>query len=181
MMRRIAMLLAAVLLALTGCSSSTHDGGTGAATASPKGYQWKSLHRPNVKTIAVDIFESRDFRRGEEFRITTALAKEIEAYTPYKIAPRDKADTLLEGQIRRIRRPVLSNSGNGGVPNEQLFELTVDFTWKDLRSGKILVSRSVFEQITAYYPTLGEGSFIGSQLAAEKLAQGIVQQLEADW
>jgi len=149
--------------------------------ASSKGYQWKSLYRAGVETVAVDIFESKQFSRGDEFGLTTAIAKNIEAYTPYKIAPRDRADTLLEGSIRSIRRPVMSFSRNGGVPQEQFYELTVDFTWKDLRSGKILTQRTYFEQTTAYYPTLGEDTFVGQQSAVEKLALAIVQQMEADW
>jgi hypothetical protein len=167
------------LLIAGGCGYSSGPAATSGSR--PGGYQWRSLYRPGIKTVAVETFTSRDFRRGEEFRLSTAIAKEIEAYTPYKIAPRDSADTVLEGEIFSIRRPVLSSSGNGGVPNEQLFQITVNFTWKDLRTGKVLVSRQGFEQITAYYPTLGEGSFLGSQTADEKLALAIVQQLEADW
>jgi hypothetical protein len=169
------------LLLAGGCGYSSGTAVSSGSTSQPAGYQWRSLYRPGIKTVAVETFTSRDFRRGEEFRLSAAIAKEIEAYTPYKIAPRDSADTVLEGEIFSIRRPVLSSSSNGGVPNEQLFQLVVNFTWKDLRTGKILVSRKGFEQITAYYPTLGEGSFLGSQTADEKLALAIVQQLEADW
>jgi hypothetical protein len=178
-------LLTALTIAVTGCGyssgGSAPSSSSNTTSTSPDGYQWKSIYRPSVRTVAVDIFTSKEFRRGEEFRLTTAIAKEIEAYTPYKIAPRDSADTLLEGRIRNIRRPKLSDSANGGVPNEQLFVVTVDFTWKDLRTGKVLVSREAFEQTAAYYPTLGEGSFVGSQEAAERLALAIVHELEADW
>lgn len=173
------LILPLTLMLAAGCGYS--GGSSAPSSSSSSGYQWKSLYRPGIKTIAVGIFDSRDFRQGEEFRITTALAKEIEAYTPYKIAPRDSADSLIEGRIRRIQRPVIFNSSDGGVPAEQLFILTVDFTWKDLRTGKIIVSREAFEQVTSYYPTLGEGSFVGSQTAADKLALAIVQQMEADW
>ena len=177
-------LVALLLLAASGCGYSTGGTGDGAGASSASlatGYQWKSLHRPGIQTVAISVFTSREFRRYDEIRFTQALAKQVEAYTPYKLASRDVADTVLEGQIRSIRRPVLSSSSNGGVPNEQLFELAVDFTWKDLRSGKIIASRTLFDQTTAYYPTLGESSFVGGQTAAERLALAVVQQLEADW
>lgn len=186
--RAIASLALAV--ALTGCGYSNGGGASASfdadevnkpVKAGSAGYQWKSLYRAGVETVAVDIFESKEFRRGDEFGLTTAIAKQIEATTPYKIASRDRADTLLEGSIRSIKRPVISLSRNGGVPQEQFYRLTVDFVWKDLRNGKILTQRTYFDQTTAYYPTLGEDSFIGQQSAVEKLALAIVQQLEADW
>lgn len=169
-------LCAPLLVLLTGCGYSS--GSSGDAT---KSYQWKSLYRPGIKTVAISVFTSREFDRYDEIRFTQAVAKQLEAYTPYKIASRDVADTVLEGQIRSIRRTTQSNSRTGGVPQEQLFDLTVDFTWKDLRNGKIITSRTVFDQTTAYYPTLGEGAFVGSQTAAEKLALAVVQQMEGDW
>jgi hypothetical protein len=180
----------ALALVVAGCGYSNGVGSAASfdtsesampVKATPRGYQWKSLYRPGIETVAVDIFESKEFRRGDEFGLTTAIAKQIEATTPYKIAPRDRADTLLEGSVRSIHRPVMSLSRNGGVPQEQFYELTVDFVWKDLRNGKILTSRTYFDQTTAYYPTLGEDAFVGQQSAAERLALAIVQQMEADW
>ena len=47
--------------------------------------------------------------------------------------------------------------------------LTVNFTWKDLRTGRILLERKNFQQTATFYPTLREGEFIGSQEAVEKL------------
>jgi hypothetical protein len=66
-------------------------------------------------------------------------------------------------------------------PQEQLCRVRVNFVWKDQRSGKILVQRRRFEQDSPFYPTLGEGEFVGSQLNVENLAIGIVHELEADW
>jgi hypothetical protein len=37
------------------------------------------------------------------------------------------------------------------------------------------------EQTSSFYPTLGEGRFTGTQVATEKLALAIVQELQADW
>jgi len=59
--------------------------------------------------------------------------------------------------------------------------LRVNFIWNDLRTGRILTQRKGFEQATTYYPTLGEGELVGTQQAVERLALGIVQELQADW
>ena len=88
---------------------------------------------------------------------------------------------ILEGEITEIRVNTISNDYDLANPQEQLMTVVVNFVWKDLRSGQILVDRREFEQTAAYYPTLGEGEFAGSQQAVERLALGIVQELQADW
>jgi hypothetical protein len=59
--------------------------------------------------------------------------------------------------------------------------VTVDFIWKDLRTGRILAQRKGMQQSAAYYPTLGEGEFAGSQLTVERLGLAIVQEMQSDW
>lgn len=156
---------------------------SGAEPKSPSstGYKWRSLYRQDIRTVAVPIFTNKDFRRGVEFRLSKAVINELEANTPYKVAPRERADTILEGEITDVRVDTISNDHDLAIPQEQLMTLVVNFVWKDLRNGQILVERQGFEQTAPYYPTLGEGEFVGSQQAIERLAIGIVQELQADW
>lgn len=145
------------------------------------GYRWSSLYREDVQTVAVPIFTNKDFRRGVELRLSKALVNQLEAHTPYRVAPRERADTILEGEIVRIDVTDLSRDVRANVPQEQLYVVTINFTWKDLRSGRILVERRNFQQTASYYATLGEGEFVGSQQSVERLALAIVQELQADW
>ena len=48
-------------------------------------------------------------------------------------------------------------------------------------AGRILFERENFQQTASYYPTAGENEWVGDQLAIERLALGIVQELQADW
>lgn len=162
-------ILACVIALLAGCSSSKD------------GYHWSSTYRPEYKTVAVPIFTSKDYARGVEFTLSKALVNQIEANTPYKVVARDKADTILEGEILQVRVNTLSEDRLSAVPQEQLLSVIVNFTWKDLRTGRVLVSRRGFEQAATFYPTLGEGRFVGTQAASEKLALAIVHELESDW
>ena len=174
---RIRSILSVVTLTglLTGCGYSTPG------SEPVGGYQWHSLYPEDVKTIAVPIFTNKSFRRNLEFQLTKALVTQIEAKTQYKVVAREKADTILEGEITSIDVRRVSDDARTAVPQENLYVVIVDFTWKDQRTGQIRVSRQNFEQDTTFYPTLGEGEFVGSQQAAEKLASGIVEQLQADW
>ena len=158
----------------SGSSPSDAGGGLG-------GYQWRSLYRDDVRTFAVPIFSNRSFRRGVEFQLSKAVVNQLEAHAPYKVVPRERADTILEGEITDIFVRTYSQSPHTAIPQEQLYLVRVNFTWRDLRTGKILVERRRFEQSASYYPTLGEGQFVGSQENVERLALAIVQELQADW
>jgi hypothetical protein len=171
------VLLAAALSALAGCGYN-NSGGDGSASS---GYQWKSVYRQDIRSVAVPIFKSTVYQRGVEFSLSKALVQQIEANTPYKVVPRERADTILEGEIIAVDVHTLSNDRLSAIPQEQLLDIIVDFTWKDLRTGKILVNRRGVEQTATFYPTLGEGRATGTQAATDRLALSIVQELQADW
>ena len=174
----VSLLVSGICCGLWGCGYQRSVNGEPASTT---GYKWKSLYREDVQTVAVPIFTSKDFRRGSEIKLSKAVINQLEAHTPYKVVSRDHADTILEGEISRIEVSNLSRNFVEGVPQEQLMSVTVNFTWKDLRTGKILAEEKNFQQAAAFYPVLGEGEFAGNQQAIEKLALAIVQRLQADW
>ena len=171
----LALLTGAIALAAAGCGYNQGN------RAHSSGYQWRPLYRDDVRTVAVPTFTNRSFRRGVEFALSRAIINQLEATSPYKVVPRARADTVLEGEILDINLRTLSPDVRTGLPQEQLYIVRVNFTWKDLRTGKILAERRRFEQSTTYYPTLGEGEFVGSQQNVERLALAIVQELQADW
>ena len=183
----VSVALVALLALLFAGGCGYHNGGTVATsgpTTSPStggGYHWSSIYRQNIRTVAVPIFKSNVYQRGVEFALSKALVNQIEANTPYKVVPRERADTILEGEIITIDVNTLSKDTRASLPQEQLLDITVDFTWKDLRTGRILVSRRGMEQAASWYPTLGEGRGTGTQQATERMALAIVQELQADW
>ncbi|HEV8606306.1 MAG TPA: LptE family protein [Tepidisphaeraceae bacterium] len=145
------------------------------------GYHWNSLYREDIQTVAVPVFGTRDFRRGIEFRLTEAVIKQLEANAPYKVVPKERADTILEGQVTAVKVGTLSKDFQTNLPREQELVITIDLTWKDLRTGKILLQRRGLQQEGIFYPSLGEGEFAGTQQAIERFALAIVQELQADW
>ena len=153
----------------------------GDANAIEPGYGWKGLYREDVKTVAVPIFVNRTYYRGVEFDLSKAVVNQIESRTPYKVTPRERADTVLEGEVVGVSVHTISRNQFNALPQEQLYVVNVNFTWKDLRSGKILITRHNFEQTAPYYPNLGEAQFVGNQENIERLALAIVEELQADW
>jgi hypothetical protein len=165
------------LLTLPGCGYAWSDNGNSFSQSSPS----NSIYRENVRTVAVPIFSNKTFNRGLEFNLSKAVITQLESRTPYHVAPKERADTLLEGEIMSTRVNNISRSPFNALPQEQLFLITVNFTWKDLRTGQIYVERRGFEQSAPYYPTLGEDPSVGTQDNIEKLALAIVEELQAPW
>ena len=164
-------------LLLAGCGYQL----SGSAAPSNSSYQWKSLYREDVHTVAVPAFVNRTYQRGVELTLTKAVIQQIELHTPYKVVPADRADTILECEVVGIHFTPLGFDSLKGLPQQQEYTLTVDFTWKNLRSGQIYTEERAFEQRTTYFPTLGEGESTGTQDAVEKLAVAMVQTMQADW
>lgn len=165
--RRSLPLLLLILSALGGCGYAL-SGQTG-------------LYRDDVETVFVPTVLNRTFARDDSAQLTDALVRQIATRTPYRVAAAGLADTSLEVIITEVRRATTSRDRHTALPNEQLYVVVVDFTWKDLRSGRTLVSREHFEQTAAVYPTLGEGEFHASQQATEALAAGIIEELTGNW
>jgi hypothetical protein len=179
-LRRLAVLcftLPPCAFVLAGCGYQT----VGSLDNATGGYKWSSLYREDINTVAVPVFANKDFRRGMEFRLSEAVVKQMEAHTPYRVAPRDRADTILEGEIVSVDLGTLSRDVRTSVPQEQLYVMTLNFRWKDLRTGRILLERKGYQQTAPFYGPLGEGEFVGSQNAIERLALAIVQEMQADW
>jgi len=168
-MSRVGIFCGLIFLLAGGCASR---GG---------GYHWSSLYRQEISTVAVPIFASKDYHRGVEFQVSDALVKKIEEFTPYKVVPRERADTILEGEIVAVRPLTVTLDPHTATPQEEQYSIVVNFTWKNLHDGKVLVSRRDFEQTVNYYPTLGEGQYVPAQTAAERLALAIVHEMEAAW
>jgi hypothetical protein len=146
------------------------------------GYSSKSLYNVSVKTVAVPIFVNKTFRRQWEDRLTEAIDKNIEDRTPYKVvSDQSQADTVLSGTITSIDENELTRRFGTILPRETEVTVVVDFTWKDLRSGRVIVDRKQFNRTSTEIPQIGERVSDAEQLAIERLAAAIVDQMQADW
>lgn len=145
------------------------------------GYRAGELYRGDVKTVYVDMFGSREFRRDLEFMLTEAVKKRIGFETPYRLAPREKADTILTGEVLEERQAAFAPDYLSRLPRQKAATLAVRVTWKDLRSGKMLVDQPVLLDTVDYLPPTGETEKFAQQQLVDKLARRIVQKMYADW
>ena len=146
------------------------------------GYSNESLYPDEVGTVYVEMFENETFNRGAEYELTDALAKRIEAETPYKIVSnRDRADTVLSGRIVAVDKSVLTVERQTGRALEKDVELRAVVSWKNLKTGKLLIDDKTVDAMASYSEWQNQGATYASSLAANKLARKIVELMEKEW
>lgn len=146
-------------------------------------YSAKELYDTSFRTVHVQVLANRSWEREVEFKLTEALAKEIEARTPYKVTRSGAADTMITGTVLAVDRQALSRTFNTGVTQEAQVIVTVSFEWKDLRTGKILRKRSQMTGSGEYVPTrpISETFEVGLRTAVNELSRDIVSVMRSDW
>lgn len=146
------------------------------------GYSSESIYPDDVKTVCLKMFDNQTFRRGVEYELSDALAKRIEAETPYKIvSSQDYADTVISGQIKSIGEFVLTTERQSGHVLEKEVELRAVVNWKNLKTGELLIENRTISASASYSEYQQQDFKYGSNLAANNLARNIVELMEKKW
>ncbi len=159
--------MACVLLALSGCKSYQ----VGAPT----------LHRFDVRSVHVPIFESDSHRQFLGQRLTEAVVKEIELNTPFTVTTFERAQSVLVGQISREQKRSIIESANDD-PRVLQYEMAVDVSWTD-RAGAPLMQRQVLNlnRDVDFIPEAGQSLTTAQQEIINRIARQIVGQMEMPW
>ena len=145
------------------------------------GYTAGGPFQSGIKTIHVEMFGSREFRRDLEFQLTEAVKKRIGLDTPYRLAPLNHADTVLSGQILEARQAAWAPDPYTRYPREKQLTLGVRVRWKDLRSGRMLFDKPVLLQAADYLTASGETEQYTHQRVIEKMSERIVSEMYDQW
>ncbi len=157
------------MLAVGGCTGSG-------------GYSNASLFPDDIGSVYLEMFDNRSFRRGVEYTLTDALAKRIEAETPYKIvSSRDRADSIISGQLVTVGEGILTLEREIGRPLEKEVMLTAVVNWKNLKTGRLMINSETVTAAASYSQFQNQDFTYASAVAANKLARNIVQLMENPW
>jgi len=150
-----------------------------AAATGCAGYTTDSLHPADVRTVAVPVFQSSEFRRGLEVELTRELVRMIELRTPYKVTQKETADTILTGTVVDLKETAVSRDDDDNVIESDA-TLYVTYEWKDLRTG---TKRSGRPLHYAWHFAASEQQTLRSAqtTAIRKLAEMIVEDMEKNW
>lgn len=159
----------AICAALCGCSDIA-------------GYSNEPLFPKDVSSVCLKMFDNQSFRRGVEYELSDALAKRIEAETPYKIVSNeDLADTVISGQITTIGEFALSMDRDIGSVLEKEVEIQAVVTWKNLKTGELLLDQQAVSAAASYSEYQSQDFKYASALAANNMARKIVELMERNW
>lgn len=163
--KTILCLILAITLLISGC-----------------GYSHSWMYPETVSTVYVEMFDSRDFRRGHEYDLTDAIAKRIEAETPYKIvSDRNLADSVISGQITSIGQGTLSYERETGSAFESDARVMINFSWKDLKTGQLFVDNELVETSATFSSFVGQDFDYAARVAVNRAAVRIVERMQTKW
>jgi hypothetical protein len=148
----------------------------------------RTLYRNDIRTVHVPVIRSDSFRPELGVLLTEALQKEIEKRTPYKLSHGATADSILAVRLTSDSKRVVSET----ITDEpRLLEtvMTVELSWTDRRNMPLIETRFLppgevtyyFADRTEFVPEAGQSISTSFQRAAERLANHIVDQMEARW
>lgn len=168
----LATLLAVFCAAMASCASDPR-----------MGYALAASHDAGLGPVAVELFDNQTFAHGLEAELTRAIAQELTRSTPWAVAPPERARTILSGAVTSARLRLLSTAPTSGLPQEQAFEIAVDFALRDARTGRVILSRRNFRAAGGFIPVQGaeERIDIAQAGAVDRLARDIVAALRSDW
>lgn len=152
-----------------------------AAGGCGSGYQNSWPYPRDVETVYVEMFDTTSFRRGFEYDLTDAICKQIESRTPYKIvSDRSRADTVLSGNMGIGVSALASDPYTGRtLENESVVKVSV--TWKNLKTGQLLVDNEVVYASSSYSRQLGQDVDYSVRRSVNEAAQKVVEQMQTPW
>ncbi len=145
------------------------------------GYRAGGPYRSDLHSVYVDMAGSKEFRRDLEFTLTEAIKKRIALDTPYRVAAREKADTILVTEVLEERQSAFAPDYRSRQPREKTLTLAVRVQWKDVRSGRLLVDKPVQLRAKDYLVQAGETEKLAQEQACDLLARDIVALMYQDW
>lgn len=156
---------------------------SGCASDPAQGYAFTSSHDGGITTVYVPTFKNVTFSHGLEVDLTDAIIKEIKATTPWRVVSQGDAEATLNGTIVASELRPLSYARTSGLVQEMAVTLTIEFDFKDTRTGKVLASRRNYSSSEAFAPARGlqERLEVGEHAGVQEMARAVVAELRSGW
>lgn len=148
----------------------------------------RTLYNPNIRTVYIPVVRNETYRHDIGVQLSEALVKAVELKTPYKVIADPSADSTLTCRVtNQFKRTVTEAATDEPRVVETL--IAIELTWTDRRGNLLMENRFVPAGELAYYFLQGSdfvsegGQSMGTaqQMAVERLADEIVQQMESRW
>ena len=162
-----------LLAALTGCAYTTKNG-----------------LPARLKTIAIPVFDNKsyyhDYTRKIEVEVSDAVRKTFVQTGELKLAGREDADLILEGEVTGIDREILRQD-RFGDPAEVRYVVKARISLYDVKEAKYLLKNTLVTsaegkgEAGVYNLRRGESDDLGRQKAVEDLGRLIARHVVEKW
>lgn len=133
-------------------------------------YNFKGFTVRDIYSIAIPVFENKTIKYGLEETFTKYVIDAFIKDNRLKVVDRDKAESILIGEIVSYNRVPFSYDGQANVKDYKI-ELSLKLTYKD-KEGKVILEK----QITDWYAySSQETEESGIEKLCEKLASDILR------
>ena len=153
-------------------------------------YRTKNALPPHLKTIAVPVFTNRtyveEYTRKLEVEVTEAARNAFIQGGELKLAGREDADLILEGEVNRFERETL-RTDRFGDPAEVRLTLRVRISVYDVKEAKYLIKNQLVtngersHEAGVYSLRRGESETQGRQRAIEDIGRLIARHVTERW
>lgn len=153
------------------------------------GYTRKTALPRDIRTIHVDTFKNKinlgdvyAYEPGLEIKITNAVIRRLHLDGNLRVASREEADVVLEGDLIGFDQEGVRFTGLERIEEYRLY-VAVDIRLRDIKTGETLWNEDNFSGDSSYFVT-GPRSVsrtIATDRAVEKLARNVVDRIVEDW
>lgn len=144
------------------------------------GYRSGTLIPPDVRTVHVEMFDNETFRHEMEIPLSRAIKEEIARRTNLRIVPRQRADTVLSGAIRRVDAPVTAYDQADEIAIQRV-AVQVRFEWRRRATGEVIASADALAESVRLLAARGETQATAAEDAFRDLARAIVERMQEDF
>lgn len=159
------------------------------------GYRAENLFREDIRTIYVAEFDNETTRRGLEVDLKRALVEELKLRTPFIFASRERADSILSGELTAAGEKALVKAEDGTAVLTGS-DVDVRFRWTDTLTGTPIVPEQTVREDLQQATVMGDTpAALGSdpvpadlipedvdfRATMREAAQRIVERMQRNW
>lgn len=169
-------------IALVVCGATSLGMG-GCSDDASLGYSFEPTYDKTISYIAVPMWGNNTYSYGLEQQLTEALIAEVRGGTPWRVVDARAAQATLTGKIMRSQLQKVTTGRVSGLVEEEALTLTVDFEFRDNRTGKVIAARRSFSATDSFVPARGVGERIGTGEAGavQAMARAVVNEIRSAW
>jgi outer membrane lipopolysaccharide assembly protein LptE/RlpB len=153
-------------------------------------YTSRNALPPHLKTIAIPVFHNKtyveDYTRKIEVEVTEAVRNAVVQAGELKLANREDADLILEGEVTKMEREVL-RVDRYGEPAEVRLTIRARISIYDVKEAKYMVKNALVtnsekkNESGVYNLRRGEYEKLGREQGVEDLGRIIARRVTERW